>query len=352
MKSLSKLHSRAAIALAIVGISIQSNIGFSQPQPFATGTETNFNRVSPEMAAFGSRGVRVHDPSTIIKCDGDYWVFYTGRGVPSYQSKDLMTWEPGPQVLTNVPAWAAAAVPEHRGNGFWAPDITHLGERYLLYYSISTFGKKISAIGLATTPTLDPGNPAFKWTDEGEVIRSTITNDFNTIDPAVVQDGGKLWLSFGSFWSGIKLIQLDPKIGKRIAADSPIYSLAHSESIEASYIYKHENFYYLFVNWGICCKGTNSTYNIRVGRSKEITGPYLDRGGLNLLNGGGSLFLESQKQFIGPGHAGIYSEGGTNWFSCHFYDGSRGGRSTLAILPLRWSTDGWPEIVRGKPASE
>jgi arabinan endo-1,5-alpha-L-arabinosidase len=205
---------------------------------------------------------------------------------------------------------------------------------------------------LATTPTLDPGNPAFKWTDEGEVIRSTITNDFNTIDPAVVQDGGKLWLSFGSFWSGIKLIQLDPKIGKRIAADSPIYSLAHSESIEASYIYKHENFYYLFVNWGICCKGTNSTYNIRVGRSKEITGPYLDRGGLNLLNGGGSLFLESQKQFIGPGHAGIYSEGGTNWFSCHFYDGSRGGRSTLAILPLRWSTDGWPEIVRGKPASE
>jgi arabinan endo-1,5-alpha-L-arabinosidase len=348
MNSLSQLHARAAIALAVVAISIHSEIGYSQPQPFAATTETNFSRVSPEMAAFGSRGVRVHDPSTIIKCDGDYWVFYTGRGVPSYQSKDLMTWAPGPPIFTNTPTWAAAAVPDHRGNGFWAPDITYLGNRYLLYYSVSTFGKKISAIGLATNPTLDPANSAFRWTDEGEVIRSTITNDFNTIDPAVVQDGEKLWLSFGSFWSGIKLIQLDPKTGKRIAADSPIYSLAHAESIEASFICKHDSYYYLFVNWGACCKGTNSTYNIRVGRSKEITGPYLDRGGLDLRNGGGSLFLESRKQFIGPGHAGIYSEGGTNWFSCHFYDGSRGGRSTLAILPLRWSTNGWPEIIPGE----
>lgn len=350
MNALFKILSRAAVSMAVAGIGSYSVTGFSQTLSSASGstTETNSNSVSPEMAAFGSRGVRVHDPSTIIKCDGEDWLFYTGQGVPSYHSKDLLTWEPGPRVFTNAPEWPQQVVPNHRPNNFWAPDVTHIGGRYLLYYSASTFGKKVSAIGLATNPTLDPNNPAFKWTDEGEVIRSTNTNDFNTIDPSVIQDGEKLWLSFGSFWSGIKLIQLDPKTGKRIAADSPIYSLADSESIEASYIYPHEGYYYLFLNWGICCRGTNSTYNIRIGRSKEITGPYLDRSGVDMIKGGGTLFMASEKKFIGPGHAGIFSEKGTNWFSCHFYDGSDRGRSKLAILPMHWTTNGWPEIIGGR----
>jgi arabinan endo-1,5-alpha-L-arabinosidase len=353
MKPSAKIASRAISALAALGIWAQGTIGFAQ-QPSTNANfsaATNFNsRVTPEMAALGSRGVRVHDPSTILKCNGEYWVFYTGRGVPSYHSKDLVTWQPGPPVFTNSPTWADGAVPEHRGIGFWAPDIMQVGDRYLLYYSVSTFGKKISAIGLATTPTLDTNAPGFGWTDRGEVVRSTSTNDFNTIDPAIFQDAnGKLWLSFGSFWGGIKLIQLDPKTGKRIAADSPTYSLAHSESIEASYLYQHGPYYYLFVNWGICCRGVNSTYEIRVGRSKEITGPYLDQSGVDLQKGGGTLFLDSHKPFIGPGHAGIYSENGTNWFSCHFYDGTTPrGLPTLAILPLRWTTNDWPEIIRGE----
>ena len=209
--------------------------------------QTSFNsEVSAQMAGFGSRGVHVHDPSTIVKCGDEFWVFYTGRGVPSYHSKDLVKWEPGPRVFTNAPAWTDQAVPAHRGGYFWAPDVIHLGDRYLLYYAVSTFGKKISAIGLATNPTLDPSDPKFQWNDQGLVIQSAITNDFNTIDPAISQDaGGKLWLAFGSFWSGIKLIQLDPKTGRRIAPDSPMYSLAHNDSIEASYIYRHDGFYYL-----------------------------------------------------------------------------------------------------------
>lgn len=157
----------------------------------------------------------------------------------------------------------------------------------------------------------------------------------------------KLWLAFGSFWSGIKLIQLDPKTGKRISPGSPIYPLACSESIEASYIYPHGHYYFLFLNWGSCCKGTNSTYNIRVGRSEQITWPYIDRNGVEMLAGGGSLFLGSHNPFIGPGHAGIVSVDGSDWFSCHFYDATRAGTPTLAILPLRWSND-WPEIVQTK----
>jgi arabinan endo-1,5-alpha-L-arabinosidase len=309
--------------------------------------QTNFDsNVFTQMAAFGSRGVHVHDPSTIIKCGNEFWVFYTGRGVPSYHSKDLVKWESGPRVFTNAPAWTDRAVPGHRGSYFWAPDIIHLGDRYLLYYAVSTFGKKVSAIGLAANPTLDSHDPHFQWTDCGLVIQSTETNNFNTIDPAVSEDAdGRLWLAFGSFWSGIKLVELDAKTGKRIAPDSPVYSLAHNDSIEASYIYRHDGFYYLFVNWGLCCRGTNSTYEIRTGRSRMITGPYYDAEGVDLMADGGTAFLKTKGAFIGPGHAGIISENGTNWFSCHFYDGTRQGLSTLAILPLQWRTNGWPEIV-------
>ena len=295
-------------------------------------------------AIFGSRQVRVHDPSTILRCQDDYWIFCTGRGIPSYHSKDLVKWEAGPAVFTNAPDWVAQAVPANRWLYYWAPDVIHLGDRYLLYYSVSSFGKNRSAIGLATNPTLNPADPRFHWTDQGIVVQSAETNNFNAIDPAIAQDADShLWLVFGSFWSGIKMIQLDPATGKPLATNAPLYSLASNDSIEASYVYHHDGLYYLFVNWGRCCRGTNSTYEIRVGRSQKITGPYLDKHGTDLMASGGSLFLATDGSFIGPGHAGIVSAGDTDWLSCHFYDGARHGQPTLAILPLRWDTNGWPE---------
>jgi arabinan endo-1,5-alpha-L-arabinosidase len=292
-----------------------------------------------------TRRVRAHDPSTIVKCKDEYWVFCTGRGVPTYHSKDLRGWESGPRAISNSPPWAADAVPENSGRDYWAPDIIHTGDRYLLYFAVSTWGKNTSAIGLATNPTLDPNDSRYHWTDQGIVVQSRSTNDFNTIDPAVCQDAqGKLWLAFGSFWTGIKLIELDPATGLRITQNSRMYSLAHKDQIEASYIYPHNGFYYLFVNWGQCCRGVRSTYNIRVGRSASITGPYLDQSGEDMLLGGGSLFLTTAGNFIGPGHAGIITEGATNWFSCHFYDGTREGQPTLGLLPLSWTAEGWPQI--------
>jgi arabinan endo-1,5-alpha-L-arabinosidase len=295
---------------------------------------------------FGSREVRIHDPSTIIREGSTYWTFYTGRGTPSYRSKDLITWTNGPRVFNEAPAWITNAVPNNRGGlDFWAPDLIKAGERYLLYYSVSTFGRNTSAIGLASNKTLNPGSPDFNWSDEGPVIQSTATNNFNAIDPAVTFDrAGRLWMSFGSFWSGIKLVELDPKTGQRLAGDSAIHSLAKYESIEAPYICYHDNFYYLFVNWGRCCRGTNSTYNIRVGRSQKITGPYLDKEKKDMLEGGGALLLDSDGEFIGPGHAGILHEGTKDWLSFHFYDATRRGMSTFAIRPLAWEKDGWPTI--------
>jgi arabinan endo-1,5-alpha-L-arabinosidase len=331
-------HSRLMIAL--IAFSCGMTSAGAQAQITSPATAPSITA-----QAAGVRGLVCHDPSTIVQCKDEFWVFFTGFGVRSAHSKDLITWTPGPRTGTiTAPHWAAAAVPNNRGGSFWAPDVMKVGDRYLLYYAISSFGSPISAIGLSTNPTLDPTDPAYNWTDGGAVITSQRSDNFNAIDPAIARDtDGGLWLSFGSFWSGIKLIQLDPATGKRIAPESKIYSLAHSSAIEASYIYHHDNYYYLFVNWGLCCRGVNSTYNIRVGRSEKITGPYLDKTGTDMLKDGGSLVLESEPPFIGPGHAGIITVNGKEWFSCH-YEADARRRNTLAIRPLSWDANDWPVV--------
>jgi len=298
-----------------------------------------------------SRGIVTRDPSSIVKCNDEYWVFYTGRGVPSYHSKDLVKWERGPSVFKSAPEWITGIVPENRDMIYWAPDIIKLGDRYLLYYSVSSMGKMTSAIGLATTPTLDPNDPAYHWTDQGFVVRTQegqAGDAYNAIDPSVFHDSeGSLWLTFGSYWTGIKLIQLDSLTGKRIAPDSKMHSLAYNDSIEASYLCRHDDYYYLFVNWGSCCRGVESTYNIRVGRSKTVTGPYVDKAGNDLLHSGGSLFLATTNgPLIGPGHAGTLAALGRQWFTSDFEGAFQmGGRATLAIMPLHWNGDGWPEAT-------
>ena len=315
-------------------------------RPVVLADDTNSAwRAGLPLEQTASRGIITRDPSTIVKCNGEFWVFYTGRGIPSFHSKDLVKWEPGPPVFRTAPEWIAAAVPENRNMNYWAPDVIHLGDRYLLYYSVSSFGKITSAIGLASTPTLDPTDPAYRWTDHGIVVQSREGGDFNTIDPSVFSDDdGTLWLAFGSYWSGIKLAQLDPKTGRRLTPDAPFSSLAYNKSIEASCLYKHDGYYYLFVNWGSCCRGVDSTYNIRVGRSRKITGPYIDKDGADMLKAGGTLLLGNQGPLFGPGHAGILVDGGKTWFTSDFEGDVRmGGKATLAIMPLTWKS-GWPEV--------
>ena len=284
----------------------------------------------------------IHDPSTIIRDKDHFYVFGTGRGIRVKSSPDLLHWtELGP-VFSNAPAWTKKAVPRFHGY-FWAPDIIRADGKFLLYYAVSSFGRQVSAIGVATSPTLDPSAPDYHWTDCGMVIASTNGDDFNTIDPSVMTDeDGKLWLAFGSYWHGIYLTQLDPTTGLR-ASDRAVYPVAWNYSIEASCLTRHENYYYLFVNWGTCCQGTNSTYEVRVGRATRVTGPYLDREGKDLEDGGGSKFLMSTGRFIGPGHIGILKDGGTIWFSYHYYDAATNGRSRLAVGKLRWTKDAWPE---------
>ena len=156
---------------------------------------------------------------------------------------------------------------------FWAPDVSYFDGLYHMYYAVSTFGSQVSAIGMATSPTINPSSFQYDWTDHGAVIQSTTGKDYNAIDPSVLVDtNGSVWMSFGSYVDGIYVAQINPATGMR--ENSTLTRVADNSSIEASYLYQHDGYYYLFVNFGMCCMGVNSTYNIRVGRSTSITGPY------------------------------------------------------------------------------
>jgi beta-glucanase (GH16 family) len=291
----------------------------------------------------------IHDPSTIVKDGGRYHIFGTGPGIRTKSSPDLIHWENDDSVFRTPPAWTTGFVPAFKGYA-WAPDVVRVNGKFFLYYSASTFGKQTSVIGVANSPTLNPAATNHFWHDGGAVISSTNGTAFNTIDPSAFLDAdGRLWLAFGSYWQGIFLTELDPQTGLRLSPNWPIYPLAWNHSIEAACLTRHGNFYYLFVNWGQCCKGTNSTYEVRIGRAEKITGPYLDRDGRQLAEGGGSPFLQSSGRFIGPGHIGIVDDGNTNGptrFSYHYYDADTQGRSRLALGNIDWS-DGWPVAVNG-----
>ena len=312
----------------------------------------------PEMSAqeplFGN--YFAHDPSTLIKDGNRYFFFRTDQGISINWSDDLRNWNSGGRIFPgNPPTWTTNAVPGFTGD-FWAPDVAFFNGDYHVYYSISEWGTIDSAIGLVTTPSLI--SPT--WTDHGKVIQSDATweagpdtdvTSFNCIDPSILVDtNGSIWMSFGSYSDGILVMQLDPATGKRISPNSPLTKIADngstffSNTTEGSFLYQHGGYYYLFLNFGSCCSGIDSTYNIRIGRSANVTGPFLDRNGVNLLNGGGTMLLESTGRFIGPGHAGILNDNGTYWFSYHYYDGNNFGAAKLGLARLEW-TDGWPAVT-------
>ena len=296
------------------------------------------------------------DPSTVVKSGGTYWVYGTGRGVPQYSSSDRVHWTFQGPVFPSAPAWVADAVPANTRNFAWAPDLHFFGGLWHLYYCYSSFGSKVSGIGMATNPTLDPKT----WADQGVVVRTGADTNYNAIDPCIFLDAsGKPWLSFGSYFSGIKLVEIDPATGKR-AAGGTVMNIAtrpHTppNAIEASCIYYHAGYYTLFVAWDACCAGAKSTYNIRMGRSRTVTGPYLDKAGKDMMEGGGSLFLGAVSDNgsgrpvddeIGAGHAGILEDGGGTSVSYHEeWARDRKGQTTLNINALAWDSDGWPRLV-------
>lgn len=294
----------------------------------------------------GNRNLIVHDPATPVFAEDSWWVFGTGRRILVAKSPDLIDWSILPPALSSLPPWSAEIAPGNKRSHFWAPDLVRIGGLWHLYYSVSEFGKNTSAIGLATSPTLDPSAPGHVWTDRGIAIRSGPGDHYNAIDPSVLAAAdGRLWMAFGSFWGGLFLVELDPATGLRLAPDSPVHPLAYSAEIEAPTLYQRGEYYYLFFNEGLCCKGVASTYRILVGRSRSVTGPYLDDRGRDLRDGGGRDFLAAEGDAIGPGHAGLYRDSkGVEWLSFHFYDRTRQGIPYLGVRRLAWTDDAWPLI--------
>ena len=262
-------------------------------------------------------------------------------------STDLTHWQSIGQVFSSTPSWALAAVPG--ATIPWAPDISYFNGEYHLYYAVSTFGGQRSVIGLATNTTLDPTAPGYHWVDQGEVIASApAQSNYNAIDPNItIAPNGSVWLAFGSQWSGVKLVAINPSTGKPLGSPPNLISIAGRPvggSIEAPFIFQRNGYYYLFVSFGSCCMGVKSTYKIMVGRSRSITGPYLDASGHPMTLGGGTLVLGSTARYRGPGHNAVVSVGGSDMLVYHTYDALDDGIPTLQIRPLAWSKQGWPIV--------
>lgn len=295
----------------------------------------------------------VHDP-VIAKEKKNYYVFSTGPGIAMRMSSDRVTWQPPVPVFNPVPAWTATTIPGNRGF-FWAPDISFFNHRWHLYYAVSTFGRNRSAIGLATNATLDPKRPDFKWVDEGPVFQSYAKDDYNAIDPNITLDEhGHPWLSFGSFWSGIRILELDAVTGRPLHPDAvPIVIATRPRTngqpgaIEAPFIIRHGRYYYQFASFDFCCRGVRSSYNIRVGRAEKIDGPYVDADGKAMLEGGGTLVLEGAGRWKGPGHNAFLRDGRTDYLVYHSYDAEENGISKLRIQKVVWNRAGWPTVPTG-----
>ncbi|MBQ8050308.1 MAG: family 43 glycosylhydrolase [Bacteroidaceae bacterium] len=321
----------------------------------AQGPRQRFRR-----EAFETDRPMVHDP--VMAKEGDtYYLFSTGMGIQQMTSKDRKTWTVLPQpVMTVIPGWTTDSVAGF-GSHVWAPDVIRWRGRWWLAYSCSTFGRNGSAIGLLSARSLG----ANMWKDEGCLVCSREHRDnWNAIDPNLVIDAATdtPWLVWGSFWDGIQLARLDSTMhlaqgerprtiarrhrpGDPSAAENPTSRFAGRNAIEAPFIYRHGDFYYLFVSWDYCCRGAKSNYRVAVGRSRTIEGPYLDREGRDMQQGGGTLVLEGDKrEWEAAGHCAVYDFGDGDTFICHGYSATQNGAAFLIQRPVSWSADGWPSL--------
>jgi arabinan endo-1,5-alpha-L-arabinosidase len=284
----------------------------------------------------------VHDP-TLIKDRTTYYVFSTGilnpedpGGIFARRSTETLAgpWESLDEIP--IPEWTL----DYNVNHLWAPDIVKRADTYYLYYSASSFGSNTSAIGATRTKT--PGDLS-SWEDLGPILTSDPSKNYNAIDPSVFHDGARWWIAFGSFWDGIKIQELR----NMTEPIGPIYSLARRRPevefnpIENPAIFKRGKYYYLLVSWDFCCRGTNSTYKAVVGRSRSITGPYLDKEGVRLDDGGGTVILAGDGNQIGTGGQDVYEEFGKVYMIHHYYDADANGVIRMQIRSMDWQ-DGWP----------
>jgi arabinan endo-1,5-alpha-L-arabinosidase len=280
--------------------------------------------------------VYAHDPC-IIKEGNTWWSFQTGTGIGVKYSGDGLNWTQGIQIFGSALSWWKTYAPNMGNNDVWAPDCFYYNGRYWLYYSVSEFGKNNSAIGLTSCSSIVKGD----WRDDGVVVSTKSgSSSQNAIDPNITKDAsGGLWLSYGSWFSGIKLVKLSTSTMKPTGST---YTIAQrSGGIEASDIVYNGGYYYLFVSIDKCCNGVNSTYKIAYGRSSSITGPYVDKSGNSMTSGAATVLDSGNNRWKGPGGQDIYKNGSNFVIIRHAYDANENGAPKMLISDLYFS-GGWP----------
>ncbi len=289
--------------------------------------------------------LRVHDP-VMIKQGGRYYIFHTGMGVSIKTSEDRVEWKRAGRVFSRdeLPAWHRDDIPDQNGH-LWAPDIHYRDGQYHLYYSVSAWMNFNSSIGYATNTTLDPEDPAYRWIDRGKVISyENGGKGVNVIDPMVFTgDDGRVWLFYGSYQAGLRMTELDPETG-HLMTNPPELAVITPALGEGVFIIEDADYHYIFASRGICCKGLESNYQVVMGRSEDVHGPYMTKDGKNWLDNDYTLFLEGDYEEPGRGHNGFFYENDTTFCVYHAYTRSARGASLLNIKPLFIDQDGWPTL--------
>ncbi len=311
----------------------------------------------PVVVTAQTNPIPAHDP-VMIKQDSVYYMFCTGMGITVWSSVNRVNWKKENPVFAKPAEWVVKELPAFRGH-IWAPDISYHNGLYYLYYSVSAFGKNTSCIGVATNKTLHPSSPDYRWVDHGKLIQSVPNrDDWNAIDPNLFIDDDKTpWLTFGSFWNGLKLVKLNPDLisvaqpeewynlaGRRKDPSKPD-SIGGNSAIEAPFLFKKGKYYYLFVSVDFCCRGLKSDYKVVVGRSEKVTGPYVDKNNIPMMQGGGSLVIQGDTvNWVAAGHNSVYTFDGKDFIVYHGYDARDNGKSKLVIKELTWDAGGWPVV--------
>lgn len=281
------------------------------------------------------------DPSVVRGGDGYFYLYATEdiRNLPIHRSKNLVDWEFVGTAFTKE----GRPTFEPKG-GLWAPDINKIGDKYVLYYSMSRWGGEWTCgIGVATAD-----RPEGPYQDLGMMFRSNEIGVQNSIDPFYIEDSGKKYLFWGSF-RGIYGAELTDD-GLALKSGGVKKQIAGT-AYEGTYIYKRDGYYYLFASTGTCCEGVKSTYQTVVGRSESLWGPYVDKQGKSMMENHHELLIGRNKRFVGTGHNAelVTDDKGQDWILYHGVDVDNPHGRVLLLDRVEWKK-GWP-VVKGKAAS-
>lgn len=281
------------------------------------------------------------DPSIIQADDGYFYVYATEdiRNLPIHRSKDLVNWEFVGTAFTDETR------PDfEKEGGIWAPDINKIGDKYVLYYSMSVWGGEWTC-GIGCAVADKPEGP---FTDCGKLFRSNEINVQNSIDPFYIEDNGKKYLFWGSF-RGIYSIELSDD-GLSLKEGVVPLQVAGT-AYEGTYIHKKDGYYYLFASIGSCCEGLNSTYTTVVGRSKNLLGPYVDKKGAPMLENHHEIVIHKNDKFVGTGHNSeiVTDKEGSDWIFYHAFRVANPDGRVLMMDKVNWN-DGWPSVEGSSPS--